>query len=166
MNESFAVMVSLNAVPAAGPEGVDNVKVAAVAGDTTKELEVTALATPVMPLGVAVNVYVPAAVTWRLEKVATPLLMPTVVGIEVKVPGPVAMDMTTEPLLVDVATLPKASRACTTTLGMALPAVPGPGGFGLKTRWVAAPPVTVSDWVSLARAPEAVIVGSPALVSP
>ena len=168
-NASLAVMVSLNAVPAVWVAGVVKVNVAALAGDTVKELELTVAVPdiPVIPFGVAVKVYEPAVLTTRSENVATPLLTVTGVVPEVKVPCalPDLMDIPIEPLA-DVATLPKLSRTCTATLGIAVPAIPGPGAAGLKAIDLAAPPVIVSTWVPFARAPEAVIVGAPALVSP
>jgi hypothetical protein len=122
---------------------------------------------PVIPLGVPVKVYVPAVFTTRFENVASPLLTATAVVPEVKelCALPDLMLTPTEPLA-EVATLPKESRTWTVTLGIADPAVPGPGAAGLKAMDLAAPPVMVSACVSLLKDPETVIVGVPACVSP
>jgi hypothetical protein len=107
--------------------------------------------------------------TTKLEKLATPLLTPTEVVPEVKLDCalPPAIDTVTEPLLAVVTTLPKLSWTATSTEGIALPAVPGPGAAGLKASLDAAPALIVSDWVP-ADSPlaEAVTVGDPDLVSP
>jgi hypothetical protein len=104
-----------------------------------------------------------------LVKLATPLVTPTEVVPEVKLDWalPEAMDKVTEPLFAVVTTLPKVSWTWTSTEGIALPAVPGPGVVGLKPSLVAAPALMVSGWVP-ADSPvaEAVISGVPALVSP
>ena len=66
-------------------------------------------------------------------KLATPPLRGTVAVPELKVPWglPDLMDMATEPLA-ELTTLLKLSSTETATLGMALPAVPGPGVAGVK----------------------------------
>jgi hypothetical protein len=107
--------------------------------------------------------------TTKLEKLATPLLTPTDVVPEVKLDcaPPPAIDRVTDPLLAVVTKLPKLSWTCTTTEGIELPALPGPGVVGLKPSLAATPALIVSDWVP-ADSPvaEAVIVGDPDLVSP
>jgi hypothetical protein len=102
-------------------------------GLTVKALEFTALVTPEMDAGVAVNVYDPGVLTTRLLKVATPFTTFALVVPEVNVAcGPDAIDMVTEPELSEVSTFPYVSSTETATLGMLLPAVPGPGAAGVK----------------------------------
>ena len=75
---------------------------------TVKLLEFAVAVTPLIPLGVAMNVYVPPVLITRLENVATPLTNETGVVPEVRVVCVlvlVLMPMPTVPLAV-VATLP------------------------------------------------------------
>jgi hypothetical protein len=53
------------------------------------------------------------------------------------------IDMTTEPELSELSRFPYWSSTDTATLGMLLPAVPGPGVAGEKTSWLAAAGLTV-----------------------
>jgi hypothetical protein len=78
--------------------------------------------------------------TTRFEKVATPLATETVVVPEVKLDWglPAAIDIATEPEFKLVSTLPYWSSTETATLGMTLPAVPGPGVAGVKANVLAA----------------------------
>ena len=92
--------------------------------------------------------------TTRLENVDTPLLEPTVVVPELKVDCglPAAMLIVVDPLA-EVTTFPNASSICTPTLGIGLPAVPGPGEGVLKTSCVGWLGATVKGVLVAVRAP-------------
>ena len=79
-------------------------------------------------------------------KEATPLATLMVVVPEVKVAcgAPAAIVIVTEPVFCEVTTLLNWSSTETPTLGMELPAVPGPGVVGVNARCVGAAAFTMS----------------------
>ena len=112
--------------------------VLAAPGATVNELELIVPVTPLILIGEAVKVYVPEVLTTRLENVATPFVTFTVEVPDVNPDCglPVLIVTVTDPVAV-VTTFPRLSSTCTATLGIAMPAVPGPGVVGLNTSCVA-----------------------------
>ena len=98
--------------------------------------------------------------------VATPLDALSGLEAQVKVPVPGLVPMARATGADDeVTTLPNESSTDRATVKF-VPAVELAGGVEVVTSWLGEPALMVSTWVPLVSAPEAVMVGEPALVSP
>jgi hypothetical protein len=110
-------------------------------------VESTLAVTPEILEGVAVMTYEPAVLSTRFVKLPTPLITETfVMPEENELCGePLRSEIVTDPAFKAVSTLPMLSSTDTLTLEIVAPAVAGPGVVGVKTSWLAAPGVTVSE---------------------